>query len=566
MDGDPGQPRSGNGIAPVRNEHSGAFVRLSRLWNQHEHFSLVFATVEDPAYRDALISRLDAVAPAARADLQADETAAAWLAAAERAVGNGARRLHLCLPLDRPRTADWWKQANLLRERIADALPGFQVLWMTDADVDLAAHQAPDLWNWRDSVLPFASTVGVQLPALPGERFDVVSGVDEARTRERLSAIQRYLAGTQEDLAAAHLRFEAALMHRRLGQWEEGLEEARRAAAAFTSHGDDSDAALAKTLLADLLWGRGEVDLALNTLREEVLPVFRRLGDLRHTASTLGQVAHILQAQGRHDEALRIRREDELPVYERLGADYEKAITIGAIADILKARGQLDEALRMRREQQLPTLERLGAAREIAVVMGSIADILAARGDLDEALRIWREGSLPIFERLGAASEKAVTMGRIAEVLRQRGQLDEALRVLRADVLPVFVQLGDPRNRAATMGKIADILVASGEPLEALRIRREEQMPVFERLGHDRDAAAALYGIAANLIDLGRWADADAALSRARAACERVGETDWVEACDGLRRRLEESRAAAQVASSGASPGPAPPASAPGSP
>ena len=84
----------------------------------------------------------------------------------------------------------------------------------------------------------------------------------------------------------------------------------------------------------------------------------------------MGKIADILQARGQLDEALRIRREEELPVYERLGDVRSTAVTMGKIADILQARGQLDEALRIRREEQLPVYERLGDVRSTAVTMG----------------------------------------------------------------------------------------------------------------------------------------------------------------------------------------------------
>ena len=47
--------------------------------------------------------------------------------------------------------------------------------------------------------------------------------------------------------------------------------------------------------------------------------MYERLGDVRSRAVTLGKIADILAARGEQDEALRIRREEELPVYERLG-------------------------------------------------------------------------------------------------------------------------------------------------------------------------------------------------------------------------------------------------------
>jgi len=42
----------------------------------------------------------------------------------------------------------------------------------------------------------------------------------------------------------------------------------------------------------------------------------------------MGQIADILQARGEVDEALRIRREEELPVYERLGDVRSRAVTM----------------------------------------------------------------------------------------------------------------------------------------------------------------------------------------------------------------------------------------------
>ena len=47
----------------------------------------------------------------------------------------------------------------------------------------------------------------------------------------------------------------------------------------------------------------------------------------------LGKIADVLAARGEVDEALRIRREEELPVYERLGDVRSRAITLGQIAD-----------------------------------------------------------------------------------------------------------------------------------------------------------------------------------------------------------------------------------------
>ncbi len=105
----------------------------------------------------------------------------------------------------------------------------------------------------------------------------------------------------------------------------------------------------------------------------------------------MGKIADILRARGELDEALRIWREEELPVYERLGDVRSRAVTMGQIADILEARGELDEALRIRREEVLPVYERLGDVRSRAVGRTSLAIALLQRlkvSDRKEAKRL----------------------------------------------------------------------------------------------------------------------------------------------------------------------------------
>ncbi|MEO5374375.1 MAG: hypothetical protein H7840_08850 [Alphaproteobacteria bacterium] len=262
----------------------------------------------------------------------------------------------------------------------------------------------------------------------------------------------------------------------------EGIDEAR-------IESEPRDLAQLMFRIADVLRIRGQVDEALRTWREDVLPVHERLGDERERAVTMGRIADVLTMRGEVDEALRIRREEELPVHERLGDERDRAVTMGKIADILADRGEVDEALRIWRKEVLPVFERLGDERSRAVTMGKIADVLTMRGEVDEALRIRREEELPVYERLGDARSRAVTMGKIADILTMRGEVDEALRIRREEQLPVFERLGEERERAVTMGKIAGILADRGEVDEALRLHIEERLPVARAMG-DIDSIA----------------------------------------------------------------------------
>ena len=381
----------------ILDEHTGAFLRLRRLWERRSHFSLVLAMVDNPDYRDMLIARLDTVLPGARIDLTSADPPAAWLRQGEAQCAQGLRRLHVCLPLDARHDDLWWQQANVVRERLADAMPTLQVVWLSQADVDTAAHQAPDLWNWREAVLDFTALV-VQpdrMASLPDPAKALGFGTDAPALTERLAEIDAFLTRQSQlpdpdERLSAHLLLEAARAHRQLGQWSQSASAALQAADLFAACGDAAHAAKATAEEADILRLTGSLDKALAVLTHNVLPVYERLDDVHSRAVTMGKIADIFQARGQLDEALRIHHEEALPVYERLGDVREKAVTMDKIADILQDRGQLDEALRIRREETLPVYERLGDVRSLLVGRTNMAILLMQRGTQQDQLEVAR--------------------------------------------------------------------------------------------------------------------------------------------------------------------------------
>jgi tetratricopeptide (TPR) repeat protein len=269
---------------------------------------------------------------------------------------------------------------------------------------------------------------------------------------------------------------------------------------------------------------QGNTDEALAILREQVLPVFEELGQVHSRAVTLGQIADILVDRGEFDEALRIRREEELPVYEKLGDAHSRALTLRKISDILHSRGQFDEALRILREEVLPVVERLGEARSQALTLGKIADVLEDRGQIDEALRIRREEELPVYEKSGDIYSRALTLGKVADILRDSGQLNEALRIFREEVLPVLEKVGDIRSRAIALGKIAQILQAGGQYNEALRTLRDEVLPIFEKLGDARSLLVGRANLALIYLRRNHKGDRKKAVALLRSALNKAKE------------------------------------------
>ena len=155
---------------------------------------------------------------------------------------------------------------------------------------------------------------------------------------------------------------------------------------------------------------------------------------MRSRAVTLGRVADVLQARGQLDEALRLRREEELPVYERLGDVRERAVTMGKIADVLQARGQLDEALRMHLEERLPVAQAMQDLVSIAHIRFSCARIRLQLGGLEsgEAQTIGDElaESFDILRRLGRVDGVGHVGAMYGQVLAMAGHTEQALAVL----------------------------------------------------------------------------------------------------------------------------------------
>jgi tetratricopeptide (TPR) repeat protein len=355
----------------------------------------------------------------------------------------------------------------------------------------------------------------------------------------------------------SHFLWTLGNVARRSGALDRALAAAERKGALDRERKDPLEVAQAAAMRADILQARGELDQALRIRREEVLPVYERLGDVLACATTLGKVADILQSRGQADEALRIRKEEQLPVYERLGDVRARAVTLGKVADILRGRDQLDEALHLLKQEVLPAFTRLGDVRERTATLGMMADILYARArqeepqgfglreelskdekaartlrarvHMDEARRILQQEVLPSLEQQGDAdklfdtlgtlrratearigmdmrlgrrpspfflSEQAHAAGKMADIMYARGQVGEAMAARQEEELHIYEIAGDVGGKAASLGRIADGYEALGHLDEALRVRIEEELPVYERLGDVRACAVTLGKVA----------------------------------------------------------------------
>ena len=174
---------------------------------------------------------------------------------------------------------------------------------------------------------------------------------------------------------------------------------------------------------AERLMQTGRIEEA-EVLTRAALKTLEAAGDDRSIAIAQGQIADILQARGALDEALRIRREEELPVYERLGDVRSRAVTLQKIGAALIEDGGLQEG---RAQEICDTLaEAFGIFRQLGLPDGiaftgfPLAQVLALGGHREDARRVLDDVDAA-FERLGHAEGLAAARGL-------RGQIDDADR------------------------------------------------------------------------------------------------------------------------------------------
>jgi tetratricopeptide (TPR) repeat protein len=168
---------------------------------------------------------------------------------------------------------------------------------------------------------------------------------------------------------------------------------------------------------------------------------------VRGRAVTMGKIADILRGRGDLDEALRIRREEELPVYEQLDDMRERAVALSKIAQIMAIRGDVPAA-RALQEECLDVSRRLGDAEGIGAALWDLAQLDLADEKLkaaipriteayDIVLRVGRATGIAIvgltyarvLDAEGRRAEALTVLRRSAEMFRKLGQVDEAQRV-----------------------------------------------------------------------------------------------------------------------------------------
>lgn len=205
-----------------------------------------------------------------------------------------------------------------------------------------------------------------------------------------------------DPVAAGFLVYEQAkrLMARGELDQAEGLfgDAAGLAAAA----GKEVSATVARGAIADILFSRGDLDAALRIRKEEELPVYERLGEVRARAVTMGKIADILRRKGDLGAARALRAEC-LEINRRLADADGMANTLWGLAQLDLQEQKIGDAV-PRIVEAYDIVCQLGRVDAIAVIGTVLGQILAANEQPDEA-RIVLQRSADIYRKLGREAD-----------------------------------------------------------------------------------------------------------------------------------------------------------------
>lgn len=415
--------------------HEEAYRSLERILHESGRFKLVLLQFNDPAYRDALIAKINATAttPTALHVSAATFPDFTDLEARLKELARDHAVIHLTgleswlFPFDAPTRATGF---NYHREAIADNCPAALLLWLTEPDIRDFAVQAPDMWAWRAGVLDFSLVrEGKSLDVSP-QRLGVTAGLSLAQRVKRINEIRGYLAATPDVPGSlkASLLNELGRLHHLIGMEAEALK----------------------------YW-------------ESALAIYRQIGERRNEGAMLGNIGGAFRVLGQYDKALEAFQ-SSLSICREAGDRQGEGMALNSIAIVLGSWGKYDEALENFRQSLAISQESSNRPSE-ASALNNIALIYKTQNNLTEALETYRQ-SLVICHEINDRQGEGQTLANIAGIDYKRGNLSEALVTYRQS-LAICREIGDRMGEGRTLGNIAMIYETQGKQAEALETYRQ---------------------------------------------------------------------------------------------
>ena len=368
---------------------------------------------------------------------------------------------------------------------------------------DLALPQAQAAVEICARALPHDHAVTVaalnQLAQVLEERGDYASA--ESMYRDALARSRRAADADPRD--SLSIVGNLGRVVQRQGRLDEAEALAREAYVGLAKlFGNDDDSTLdALNSLGVVLDKRGKSAEAEAALRQ-VFEKGRRADGADHpdTLSAGSNLANVLYKQAKFSEAEPLLRDLVAMTRRVCGEDHQMTIAaINTYASIKQELGRLDEAEALFRESLEKSRRAFDENNPVTLtVMNNLATVLKRGGKLDEAIELYREGLDRHRRLLGPNHPNTIlSMNNLGQALFAKRDLDEAERLF-AEVYRLVPQAQiDPRSSAIVMSRWGPCLVELGRYADA----EAPLLEAYRRLTESGQAQApAMAGVLDGLV------------------------------------------------------------------
>ncbi len=349
--------------------------------------------------------------------------------------------------------------------------------------------------------------------------------------------------------AAAHFHLSVAM--RRLGRYEEALEQAQAAASLYGGASPEGGTPVEQARLfngmALIHRQLGQLDPAAVAYRR-ALELWRRANSVPGAAMTLHNLAFLEERLG-HTAVAEDLYGQALELWAELGNPVQRGVTLGYLGRLHRNRGHLHLAIDLQ-NQALVVLRRAERPDLVAAGLNNLATYYASLGDFESSLSLLYEALQIRRSELKIDREIAQTLNNLSWTYLMLGGPRRALP-LSQEAIALTEGTDDQADRARFLDTLGRIHLALEDPVAAkaaLAAALELHLELADEVGQVKILEAT--GRAALLS--GELAEAEGLLRQSLLGAQRLGErVAEASARDGLsalyRQRGESRRALQEI-------------------
>ena len=268
-------------------------------------------------------------------------------------------------------------------------------------------------------------------------------------------------------VAAAQLGQCGAL--ERLGEYAQAVADCENAQRIYTQAGDRGREGKSLLSLGLTLYRQANFKKAREA-RQEAAEVFKEVGDKAGQAAAMNDSAiDLSEVVGNHIAAERMF-EQVIELWREVGNRPKVASTMANIASELKYLGRLPEASAKFREAAALDREAGSKGSEV-FALRELGATLSLQGDLSGAEKALNE-VIDLCHSLGPKIQCAAAFGDLGDVLENKGKLDES-EARNKQSIALFNEMGMKEGAAEIQMSLADLLREEGRPADSEGLIRQ---------------------------------------------------------------------------------------------